>query len=340
MAARTKWVLIVNINPGGIAGGSGAQYFVGDFDGTTFTRRQRRGAYTPPAGELFEDFEGATTATGRRPATRSAAGPRPATCRRRAASRATSATGLANSFHDDDSRHGHADLADLHDQRAPYLNFLVGGGNHPHDPDGWRRHAAARRRCSPTSRATPTARAGRRLARSPARGRRAARDDRRPAAGQRLRGQPAGQHVHRPDNGTGHITSPEFTITTRLHQLPDRGRNHPYPGDARTRRRRSTCRRRPGRAHRDRVRDGEALNWTNWNVNDLNGKTARDRHRRSRTPAAGATSSPTSSRSPTRPPIRARSRRRSTCSSTATSCAAPPARTARRSTGRTGTCAT
>ncbi|MBD5369755.1 MAG: DUF4980 domain-containing protein [Bacteroides sp.] len=31
-----KWVLICNINPGGPAGGSGTQYFVGDFDGTTF----------------------------------------------------------------------------------------------------------------------------------------------------------------------------------------------------------------------------------------------------------------------------------------------------------------
>ena len=32
-----KWVLIVNLNPGGYAGGSAAQYFVGSFDGTTFT---------------------------------------------------------------------------------------------------------------------------------------------------------------------------------------------------------------------------------------------------------------------------------------------------------------
>ena len=32
----TKWVLIVNINPGGPAGGSGTQYFIGDFDGTKF----------------------------------------------------------------------------------------------------------------------------------------------------------------------------------------------------------------------------------------------------------------------------------------------------------------
>ena len=32
----TRWVLIVNINPGGPAGGSGTQYFVGEFNGTQF----------------------------------------------------------------------------------------------------------------------------------------------------------------------------------------------------------------------------------------------------------------------------------------------------------------
>lgn len=32
-----KWVLLCNLNPGGIFGGSATQYFVGDFDGTHFT---------------------------------------------------------------------------------------------------------------------------------------------------------------------------------------------------------------------------------------------------------------------------------------------------------------
>ena len=32
-----KWVLICNLNPGGVFGGSATQYFVGDFDGKTFT---------------------------------------------------------------------------------------------------------------------------------------------------------------------------------------------------------------------------------------------------------------------------------------------------------------
>ena len=34
---ETKWVLIQSLNPGGANGGSGTQYFVGDFDGKTFT---------------------------------------------------------------------------------------------------------------------------------------------------------------------------------------------------------------------------------------------------------------------------------------------------------------
>lgn len=34
---KTKWVLLSNINPGGPFGGSATQYFIGDFDGKTFT---------------------------------------------------------------------------------------------------------------------------------------------------------------------------------------------------------------------------------------------------------------------------------------------------------------
>ncbi|TLF46919.1 glycoside hydrolase family 32 protein [Maribacter aurantiacus] len=38
--ATEKWVLLISINPGAPNGGSGTQYFVGDFDGTTFTTDQ------------------------------------------------------------------------------------------------------------------------------------------------------------------------------------------------------------------------------------------------------------------------------------------------------------
>lgn len=35
-----KWVLLVSLNPGGIAGGSGTQYFIGDWDGRSFSTDQ------------------------------------------------------------------------------------------------------------------------------------------------------------------------------------------------------------------------------------------------------------------------------------------------------------
>jgi sucrose-6-phosphate hydrolase SacC (GH32 family) len=44
---ETRWVLVVSLNPGGIAGGSGTQYFVGDFDGTTFTPSRLSGSTDP-----------------------------------------------------------------------------------------------------------------------------------------------------------------------------------------------------------------------------------------------------------------------------------------------------
>lgn len=48
-ARRIKWVMIVNVNPWSVAGGSGAMYFVGDFDGRTFTPDHVAPAGSDPA---------------------------------------------------------------------------------------------------------------------------------------------------------------------------------------------------------------------------------------------------------------------------------------------------
>jgi len=47
---RTVWVLIVGLNPGGYAPGSGTQYFVGHFDGSRFINAN------PPQTELWLDY--------------------------------------------------------------------------------------------------------------------------------------------------------------------------------------------------------------------------------------------------------------------------------------------
>jgi fructan beta-fructosidase len=41
-AGPARWVLLLNVNPGAPAGGSGCQYFVGDFDGTRFVGGEPR----------------------------------------------------------------------------------------------------------------------------------------------------------------------------------------------------------------------------------------------------------------------------------------------------------
>ena len=58
--ANTKWVLVVNLNPGSVAGGSGGQYFVGEFDGTTFTSESTVSDASLPPGDVFAGFNDGT----------------------------------------------------------------------------------------------------------------------------------------------------------------------------------------------------------------------------------------------------------------------------------------
>ncbi|MEA5138619.1 glycoside hydrolase family 32 protein [Arcicella rigui] len=52
----TKWVLIVNINPGLPNGGSGTQYFVGDFDGKTFILDEDQKPFVKNGHALWLDY--------------------------------------------------------------------------------------------------------------------------------------------------------------------------------------------------------------------------------------------------------------------------------------------
>ena len=60
-ASKRKWVMNININPGSLAGGSGAHYFVGKFDGTRFVADANSVIdKKPPTGTVYQDFEAAS----------------------------------------------------------------------------------------------------------------------------------------------------------------------------------------------------------------------------------------------------------------------------------------
>lgn len=54
--SQVKWVLTVNINPGAVAGGSGGQYFIGDFDGIHFLQNQQE-----DSGTSIPEHQGSAT---------------------------------------------------------------------------------------------------------------------------------------------------------------------------------------------------------------------------------------------------------------------------------------
>lgn len=139
---NVKWVMVVNLNPGSVAGGSGGQYFVGDFDGTTFTSESTVTEEPAPTGSVLEDFDDGSWGQwqvanepgnwregpfGPAPAAGTLPGQSPVTGFR--------GTGLVNGFHDGDWPVGTLSSPQFTID-DDHLNFLVGGGRHPHVPGG------------------------------------------------------------------------------------------------------------------------------------------------------------------------------------------------------------
>ncbi|MET7429831.1 GH32 C-terminal domain-containing protein [Streptomyces flaveolus] len=127
---HVKWVLVVNINPGGITGGSGAQYFIGDFDGKKFTAEDK-GTYTPPAGTVVQNFEGTDYGTWTTTGTAFGQGPAAGAVDGQGTVDGFDGRRLANSFHGGDFATGTLTSPSF-TVDSPYLNFKVGGGRHPH----------------------------------------------------------------------------------------------------------------------------------------------------------------------------------------------------------------
>jgi len=127
-----RWALAVNMNPGSIAGGSGGQYFIGQFDGTKFTAdADSITKPTPevvPEGRVLADFEGKDYGDWK--TTGEAFGPGPAQGRLGDQNPVDGylGHGLVNSYYHGDATTGTLTSPEF-EITQPFLNFLIGGGS-------------------------------------------------------------------------------------------------------------------------------------------------------------------------------------------------------------------
>lgn len=266
-SGKSKWVMIVNLNPGGPQGGSGAQYFVGDFDGTTFTADDE--PYIAPPGRTVGSFDAADyagwTATGSAYGTGPAQGNLPG----QAGVRGWVGQGFANSFHGGDAATGTL-TSPTFDIDADRLNFLVGGGEYPVVPGSvvGGRHPRGQVLADFESTSWPTgwSATGDLRDKGPATGTIGGQQEVSGFLGKRLV-----NTFFDGDATTGTLTSPAFTVSSPTLSLLVGGGNHPMNGPD------------PvavnlvvdGKIVRSATgRDSEALNWVNWDLADLRGKQA------------------------------------------------------------------
>jgi len=132
-----RWVLLVSINPGGPAGGSATQYFIGDFDGNTFTLDQsfaERFKTIPgkfPKGKVYDDFENGYdhwTVSG------DAFGKAPAKGAIGNQNKVTGFSGqfLVNSYGGSDKLTGKMESQPFNITQ-PFINFRMGGGSYENE---------------------------------------------------------------------------------------------------------------------------------------------------------------------------------------------------------------
>lgn len=125
-----KWVLIVNMNPGSPAGGSGCQYFVGQFDGEKFTLDP---SYPKPiavgerrAEKILADFEQTNYGDWKITGTAFSAGP----SHPGSGVGGYVGSGVADSFGGGDEHEGMLTSPPFNID-ANFISFLIGGGSHP-----------------------------------------------------------------------------------------------------------------------------------------------------------------------------------------------------------------
>ncbi|WP_433455084.1 GH32 C-terminal domain-containing protein [Streptomyces sp. CA-142005] len=266
-----KWVLVVNINPGGITGGSGAQYFVGDFDGKKFTADDK-GTYTPPTGTVMQDFEGAGFGTWTPTGRAFGDGPAAGAVDGQGTVTGFDGSGLANSFHGGDGSTGILTSPEF-TVDSSYLNFKIGGGLHPHQA------GTVLEQSGPPAGTVLAdfeggsygdwATTGDAFGSAPATG---TLPNQQEVSG--YLGSGLVNTFLNGDSTTGTLTSPEFTIDKDYANFLVGGGNHPLGSADPT----AVELLVDGQVVRSTTgKDAEALNWASWDVKDLAGKKAQVR---------------------------------------------------------------
>lgn len=131
-----KWVLLLSISPGGPNGGSGTQYFIGDFDGNQFSLDADFAEWMGvepeqiPDGHIFADFESNRYDTWEKEGF--AFGNYPAKGNLMNQHNVSDYSGerLVNSFFNGDETTGKLTSPTFKINNG-YINFLIGGGMHP-----------------------------------------------------------------------------------------------------------------------------------------------------------------------------------------------------------------
>lgn len=128
--ATKKWVLTVSCGGGAPSGGTGSQYFVGEFDGSTFTSDASAPPPPLPNGTLIADFEGSGFGGWSVTGTAFGSGPVAGALPQQQPVSGYRGSKLVNSYHGTDSTTGTLTSPPFH-ITADYISFLIGGGNHP-----------------------------------------------------------------------------------------------------------------------------------------------------------------------------------------------------------------
>ena len=131
---QKKWVLLQSINPGGFNGGSGTQYFIGNFDGKDFTVdkdfAQAFGtvAAVVPKGTIYNDFEGDSFGEWQVEGTAFGTKPTNTALPNQGAVSGQEGAAWTSSFHEGDAAMGKLTSPSFTIEK-PFINFLIGGGN-------------------------------------------------------------------------------------------------------------------------------------------------------------------------------------------------------------------